>query len=494
MKIYTLFLLICFVVLISAMESMAQYGTGLVFDNKNYKEKPGLAPSSTRDLIILPDEVSLTDFCPSAGDQGEQGTCVAWATTNARSIMYARSWDLKDKTLIDALRFSPSFVFNQVRATDDTECKSGTSFHRALTLIQEKGADQLNYFPYACSAEAPSSESLKRAKNYQIKDFAPLKADEYDPVYMIKRCLKAGIPVLIGMNTWASFAAPCKGQSVWSGVQDKPQGGHAMVVVAYDDKVVEGGAVKVLNSWGTDWGKGGYIWIRYKDLKANTQEYYVMFESENTPKPVAPAVVNKPVPAPKPAPTPKESEIWGGRMLLVTNELADMGVVLNELANRDFKIQGIANRATYRTKSAYRTGTQFRIFMDATHPAYVYLLGYGSVTKNVDIVYPFDKFTAYFPFSNTVAIPNSDYYITLDENVGKDYLCILYSREALDIKNIAAQIQNSPKTSFEERVRAVLSDKLVPAGEMALDEKEIKFAAKSTAKVVPLIIEIDHIK
>jgi hypothetical protein len=44
-----------------------------------------------------------------------------------------------------------------------------------------------------------------------------------------------------------------------------PVGGHALCVVGYDDNV-GGGAFKIANSWGKNWGKSGFFWLRYKDL------------------------------------------------------------------------------------------------------------------------------------------------------------------------------------------------------------------------------------
>ena len=38
------------------------------------------------------------------------------------------------------------------------------------------------------------------------------------------------------------------------------QGGHAVACVGYDD---EKQAFLVRNSWGSDWGQGGYFWMPY---------------------------------------------------------------------------------------------------------------------------------------------------------------------------------------------------------------------------------------
>ena len=48
-----------------------------------------------------------------------------------------------------------------------------------------------------------------------------------------------------------------KAKGSWSGIHNTKPGGHAMVVVGYDDDKY-GGAFEILNSWGTYWGNKGF--------------------------------------------------------------------------------------------------------------------------------------------------------------------------------------------------------------------------------------------
>ena len=48
---------------------------------------------------------------------------------------------------------------------------------------------------------------------------------------------------------------------------EKPLGGHAVLAVGYDDKTER---VKVLNSWGKSWGKGGYFFMPYAFITDTT--------------------------------------------------------------------------------------------------------------------------------------------------------------------------------------------------------------------------------
>jgi predicted transcriptional regulator len=77
---------------------------------------------------------------------------------------------------------------------------------------------------------------------------------------------------------------------------------------------------------------------------------------------------------------------------------------------------------------------------------------------------------------------------------GTDFLCTLYSKNALDIETIRQQIEQT-NGSFIEKVRRVLSNKLVAVENIKFSTTEIGFAAVSHDKtVVALIVEMEHTK
>ena len=57
-------------------------------------------------------------------------------------------------------------------------------------------------------------------------------------------------------------------------------GGHAMVVIAYDDDKF-GGSFQILNSWGSDWGDDGKVWVPYRDLLNILKEYNPLIRKRN---------------------------------------------------------------------------------------------------------------------------------------------------------------------------------------------------------------------
>jgi hypothetical protein len=141
----------------------------------------------------------------------------------------------------------------------------------------------------------------------------------------------------------------------------------------------------------------------------------------------------------------------------------------------------------------YTSGTQFRFYMNNNEPAYVYAIGSDLTNKSFRI-FPFDD--AVSPYlgykSNTVAIPDEDHYIYMDDNKGMDYFCVLYSKNALDINQVLSELENTTG-DFKTRLELVLKNKLINPKQIAYKNDTIGFEAKSgDQSIVPIIIEIIH--
>jgi Papain family cysteine protease len=53
------------------------------------------------------------------------------------------------------------------------------------------------------------------------------------------------------------------------------RGGHAVVVVGYDDSRGGIGAFRILNSWADNWGEEGYFWMSYTLFRQIVREAYM---------------------------------------------------------------------------------------------------------------------------------------------------------------------------------------------------------------------------
>ena len=171
-----------------------------------------------------------------------------------------------------------------------------------------------------------------------------------------------------------------------------------------------------------------------------------------------------------------------------------MPIKLADGATRNFNIVK-ATKTTYNVNKTYTSGTQFRIYLKNKQRGYVYLIGYGSSDKSVNKLYPFGGFSDYFNYTNSeIALPNEDYFIEFDNNPGRDILCVLYSKEKLNINSIISKAKYG-SGDFVSRIKKALSYKMFKGTDVKFRKDKIAFDASSKssyAKVVPIFIEMNH--
>lgn len=252
---------------------------------------PMLAGSSTRSSLPV-SYVIPESYLPTPGDQGSQPSCTAWATGYALMSFYqarVNGWSLSE----DNTTFSPSYVYQNIRQGD---CTSGTYITSALDFMKTSGNVPLTYFPYdENSCTKPSADLKQDAINYTIKNW--FRVEDINNLTEIKTYLSQGIPIAIASYTDRAFQnfENKTDNDVFTWKSGNYKGGyHAMLAVGYDDLK---GAVKVMNSWGTDWGTRGFVWIDYASFRTMVNEGYVVeknYSMEN----------EEPVPDPVPDPDP----------------------------------------------------------------------------------------------------------------------------------------------------------------------------------------------
>src|SRR5207302_6720236 len=83
----------------------------------------------------------------------------------------------------------------------------------------------------------------------------------------MKACLAEGYPFVFGLEIYQSFES--SGHHGLIGMPrdgEKDLGSHAMLAVGFSDR---DRVFVVRNSWGTDWGDGGYCYIPYDYLASD---------------------------------------------------------------------------------------------------------------------------------------------------------------------------------------------------------------------------------
>ncbi len=225
----------------------------------------------------VPSSHDLSQFLPPIGDQGNYGTCVAWALGyNLKTMLEAMDKNLNSNDLTSESRqFSPKDLFLSVPSADKGANCGGTYLYSALDVIQNRGIATMSTAPYNnlgdCSQSAPGSWA-NEAANYKIQSYRKinLKVDEIKQNIADNRPVGFGAKLADNFNSWNSDDV-LTGHTTFDNVGIHAY--HAMAVVGYDDSKGPNGAFRVVNSWGGTWGDYGMIWIDYDFFVAGDFAY-----------------------------------------------------------------------------------------------------------------------------------------------------------------------------------------------------------------------------
>jgi hypothetical protein len=222
---------------------------------------------------IMPRSIDLSGNFPAPGSQGRQNSCVGWATAYALKSYQERiemGWSLS----ADNHLFSPSWVYNQINDGQD----EGSYIPDALTLLVQRGAASMQSMPYDSSdyRSQPDSSARQEAANFYAQSWSRVAG-----ATQIKSALVNRKPVVAGINIYDEFYRLSGGDAVYNTATGNSRGGHAVTIVGFDDDRF-GGAYRVINSWGGDWGDQGYFWMPYSTASSGIlREAYVLEDRQN---------------------------------------------------------------------------------------------------------------------------------------------------------------------------------------------------------------------
>lgn len=187
---------------------------------------------------VVPSKKDLTSIFPTPGDQGNQGSCTAWAVAYAlKSSLETtkREWTVNTNTH----NFSPSFVYNQL-----TSAGGGIHISDAMNLVKNTGICSLNYFPYDESdySTQPSSKVIAAANLYKASNWNTIEG-----VNTIKNYIACGAGVVIAIKVYPDFDNISSSNQIYDSSAGTSRGAHAICLIGYDDSK---GAFKFINSWG----------------------------------------------------------------------------------------------------------------------------------------------------------------------------------------------------------------------------------------------------
>jgi len=288
MRAISVILLAFFLFFISCSEDMAQDTKVKPMENKEKKTGMGLIPMTENEIMSvlpalkplrgnLPVSYDLAPYFPPVGSQGAQGSCAAWSSGyNYKSFLenIERNWGYSSYDHI----MSPAFVYNYAhRGESEYYCNNaGMTLKQAADILKYVGIVSWSEMPYderVCSA-GPSQQVINDAYEYRIDDYRRVEFNDF------KTFLASNMPIFFGAEIYENFSncwnySSCMDEyarngNVFKRLAGRSEGGHAMVIVGYDDRKQ---AFKIINSWGTSWGENGYLWISYSTLKTMMRNF-----------------------------------------------------------------------------------------------------------------------------------------------------------------------------------------------------------------------------
>lgn len=225
----------------------------------NYKLGCVRQKEDKRDYVFLaqptplPKSASVQSKLKPAYDQKALGSC----TANALACLVQNKYN-------NAIMPSRLFIYYNEREMEGTiDCDCGASLRDGVKTLNKQGACGESYWGYDIKkfANKPPQKAYTNGLKYIISGYYAVPQREYD----IKYAISQGKPVVFGFMVKSSFMDPAVAKS---GIYNPKQGedtigGHAVVIVGYDDATK---LFTVRNSWGTNWGKSGYFTMPYSEV------------------------------------------------------------------------------------------------------------------------------------------------------------------------------------------------------------------------------------
>lgn len=209
-------------------------------------------------LKKLPTQVDLRSNDVVVFDQGSLGSC----TANAISTAFIYNLVKQEETM-----FVPSrlFIYYNTRLLEgNIDRDSGATLRNTVKSINKVGLCEEPFWPYDIKKfkSKPPVKSYDDAKGNKAVKYERLSRSLYD----FKSCLASGYPFVCGFAVYESFQTKevaKTGKMVMPGPNESSLGGHAVLVVGYDDETQ---CFIVRNSWGTKWGDKGHFYMPYEYL------------------------------------------------------------------------------------------------------------------------------------------------------------------------------------------------------------------------------------
>lgn len=201
------------------------------------------------------------------------GSCTANAVTSALELLL--------KTNGQGRSLSRLFNYWTTRyIIENRPGEEGATVRDAVRSCKHFGVCNEDEWKYDISKvnEMPNANAFGKSLYQKVTKYEVI--DENNLIYDIKSALNENIAVPFSMKIgekwvdlkgpWRKHNYPAVGRFI-----NKSLGGHAMVIIGYDDEVQK---FLIENSWGSNWGDGGFAGLPYETLLKDIYEAFIIKE------------------------------------------------------------------------------------------------------------------------------------------------------------------------------------------------------------------------
>ncbi len=482
---------------------LAQYGTGLLEDDSTYQTHPVMSDYDGSKALDLPKKVSLRSYCPTAGNQGMIPSCVGWSVGYAvYTIERAVQNKWTDASKINAEASSAMYLYNGIKKGND--CPP-LSMSKAMDWLKANGnclAKDFDKNASDCSRK-PTDANRQAAKKFVLSDFQcvfDIKADRETKINNLRMVLAKNKPVAVGILINKAITGLKDAEYWYPNVGDKPTEGHAVTVVGYDDATNH---FLVFNSWGTGWGKSGYIKVKYNDFADVARSAYTVFLEKKQFKSLTyngikenPALTTASGAAPEPDTTFELVEIAGRLDINRYEGKSPLGELIFEPTEVDF----VNNHYVLRRKD-WQVGQLFQLALTSQFSgAYLYILSVNPQGE-AKVLFPRNEdFNPKFVDKHEsplimldgarVVLPSPTSALKV-EYAGSEWICVLFSLKKINNLPKICELLQDAGDDFPQRINDLLGSHKIPQTDTNFNASQIEFstATRTGAAILPIIIE-----
>ncbi len=195
-------------------------------------------------------KLSLRWMAGKPWDQGNLGSCTGHGVGRCDYVV-------SKATRKDFMPSRLMLYYNGRRLEGAVKQDRGAMIRDVIKGLVKYGACRESTWPYDEHkfAKVPSKKAQQEGMLHQAIVYERVP----QAVSAIRSCLQDGFPVTFGAMLYSSFDNVGEDGFVTLPSKDEgPLGGHCMTIIGHDPWIKR---FEVINSWGEDWGQGGYCWF-----------------------------------------------------------------------------------------------------------------------------------------------------------------------------------------------------------------------------------------